>query len=140
MKTVLVIITWPLLYVVQFVIVCVATVIVGKALEFSPASPFLVILQLGFGCIAIPLAYFAFLIGTLSLSGKWIWIPGVLVLIGELAQHTGNIADFLREQFSVDNAVGGAVCILTFACMLYSVTLVWLEHRQVRRSDVSTHV
>lgn len=136
MKTVLLVIAWPFLYVVQFGIVCVATVVVGKAFEFAPASPFLVILQFGFGCIAIPLAYFAYLIGILPASGKWIWIPGVLVLIRELAQHTGKLAEFLREQLSADNAVGGAVSILTFACLLYSLTLVWLEHRRrIRDND-----
>ena len=141
MKTVFLVIAWPFLYVLQFGIVCVATAIVGKAFEFTGASPPPAIIQFGFGCIAIPLAFCAYLMSILPSSGKWIWIPGVLFFVRELAHQTaGEVPEFLRKQVSADNPVGVAINIFAFACMLYSLTLVWLEHRQVRRSEVSTHV
>ena len=140
MKTVLLVIAWPFLYVLQFGIVFVALAVTGKAFEFTGAPPPPPIIQFGFGCIAIPLAYLAYFIGILPSSGKWIWIPGALFFIRDLAKHTDKLAEFLRAQISADNPVGGAINTFAFACVLYSLTLVWLEHRQVRRSEVSTHV
>jgi hypothetical protein len=139
-KTVLVVISWPLLYVVQLGTVLVATAIASKVWYFTGAPPLPVIIQFGFGCIAIPLAYFAYLVGVLPSSGKWIWIPGVLFFIRELAyyQSRNKLPEFLGDQVSADNPVGGAINIFTFACMLYSLTLVWLEHRRrIRESGES---
>jgi hypothetical protein len=117
----------PVLFFVQLVGVIVFDITMGSNLNLgSPeAGGSAVLWQF------VP-ALFSIILGALGAawkplhsSGKWIWVPGlVLVLAIGLERGLNRFPQRLASEFSGQNPVGMIVPILTLSCAVYSLTLV----------------
>jgi len=95
---------------------------VGMLWQFAPAL------------LGLPLGLIAYRFKILQSSGKWIWVPGLILALRDgFYRGMASMPERLWVHVSGENPIMGAIDVLTLSCALYSLTLsvrfLWERHR-----------
>jgi hypothetical protein len=115
---------WAALFVAQLIVVVAFTFVIGGITDTKYVPPPSLGLQFTLSIVGIPLAILAHRWKNLRSSGKWIWIPGTVGILCDLAAFGPEIA---RQEFFSTESVGTALTIVTASCAVYSLMLVMLS-------------